>query len=109
MIVASSFARLHGAWNLVQERFYRTMHTHLNAMYPTRRIGCDGANVWPSRSLDLNLLDFFYDHLKSLINKLPVETSEDLLVRTVTTATYIKEIPVTSSLYASSVHIFAST
>ncbi|GBN34414.1 hypothetical protein AVEN_51170-1 [Araneus ventricosus] len=54
----------------------------LNATYPARWIGHGGPVAWPPRSLNFNPLDFFFwGHMKSLVNEMPVDSAEDLVAR----------------------------
>ncbi|EZA55465.1 hypothetical protein X777_04746, partial [Ooceraea biroi] len=39
--------------------FCREVRDTLNARYPDRWMGCGGPIIWPARSPDLNVLDFF--------------------------------------------------
>ena len=48
--------------------FYRQVREFLNAHYEERWIGRGGPIIWPARSPDLNVLDYFvWEHIKNLI------------------------------------------
>jgi len=48
--------------------FHRQVREELNACYPDRWIGQGGPIAWPTRSSDLNVLDFFmWGHIKNLV------------------------------------------
>jgi hypothetical protein len=58
------------------------VRNHLNDAYPGRWIGCGSSVAWPTRSPDLNPLDFFFwGHLEILVYETTVETEADLLPR----------------------------
>ncbi|GBO37895.1 hypothetical protein AVEN_81984-1 [Araneus ventricosus] len=66
----------------------------LNATYPARWIGRGGPVAWPPRSSDLNPLDFFFwEHMKSLVYEMPVDSAEDLVARIVVVADKINTTP----------------
>lgn len=55
---------------------------YLNNVYRNQWIGRGGPRPWPTRSPDLNPLDFYlWGHLKNLVYSTPVETREELLQR----------------------------
>ncbi|GBN98902.1 hypothetical protein AVEN_119552-1 [Araneus ventricosus] len=63
-------------------QFSITVRHFLNATYPARWIGRCGPVAWPPHSPDLNTLDFFFwEHLKSLVYEMPVDSAEDLVAR----------------------------
>lgn len=48
--------------------FSRRVREFLNAHYPDRWMGRGGPIIWPARSPDLNVLDYFvWGHIKNLI------------------------------------------
>ncbi|GBM74184.1 hypothetical protein AVEN_104808-1 [Araneus ventricosus] len=50
--------------------------------------------TWPSRSPDLNPLDFFFwGHLKSLVHETPMKSAKDLVARIVVAADKINTTP----------------
>jgi hypothetical protein len=52
---------------------------HLNTQPPDMWLGCGGPVSWPTRSPDLNPLDFFlWGHLKEIIYSYPPTALEDL-------------------------------
>jgi len=61
---------------------------YLTITYNNRWIGRGGPIAWPTRSLNLTLMDFFFlwDHIKALIYTLPVDSEEDLIAHTVEAA-----------------------
>jgi len=49
--------------------FSRHVREFLNAHYPDRWMGRGGPILWPARSPDLNVLDYFlWGHIKSLVD-----------------------------------------
>ncbi|GBM82709.1 hypothetical protein AVEN_107738-1 [Araneus ventricosus] len=62
--------------------------------YPRRWIGHTGPIAWPPRSPDTIHVTFSYGvNLKLLVYATPLDTPEDLIVRTVVAAADIKSIP----------------
>lgn len=62
--------------------FSLIVRDHLNHIFHNRWIGRGGPYSWPSRSPDLNPLDFFlWGHLKSLVYATPIHTRDALLNR----------------------------
>ena len=60
------------------------VRNHLNAVYTGRWIGRGGPIPWPTRSPDLNLIDYFlWGYLKSLVFETLVETDMELVARIV--------------------------
>ncbi|GFW44067.1 uncharacterized protein TNCV_998321 [Trichonephila clavipes] len=56
--------------------FSIALSSYFRATYPDCFIGRGGLFAWPPSSLDLNSLDFFWDHLKSLAYETPIATGE---------------------------------
>ncbi|GBM18582.1 hypothetical protein AVEN_47964-1 [Araneus ventricosus] len=57
-------------------------------------MGRGGPVSWPLRSLDLNLLDFFFwRHMKSFVYETPVDSAQDLIARIVVAANKINTTP----------------
>ena len=66
----------------------------LDNTYPQRWIGRGTPVTRPTRSPDLNPLDFFFwEHMKSLIYQSPVDSAEDLVARIVVVAVKISATP----------------
>ncbi|KYN11266.1 hypothetical protein ALC57_16584 [Trachymyrmex cornetzi] len=64
--------------------FSITVRQYLDRVYNNRWIGRAGTQLWPSRSPDLNPLDYFlWGHLKSLVYITPIENENDLRNRIV--------------------------
>ncbi|KAJ4427803.1 hypothetical protein ANN_25456, partial [Periplaneta americana] len=64
--------------------FSRTARRYLDRRFPDRWIGRGGPIAWPSRSPDLNPLDFYlWGHLKSLVYSSPMPDLESLRNRIV--------------------------
>lgn len=67
---------------------------HLNRKFPNRWIGRGGPVQWPSRSGDINPMDFFFwGYLKHLVYATPVITRQDLIDRIVLHCNAIKDNP----------------
>ncbi|KAJ4439818.1 hypothetical protein ANN_07946 [Periplaneta americana] len=67
---------------------------HLDRRFPDRWIGRGGPVAWPSRSPDLNPLDFYlWGHLKSLVYSSPVPDLESLRNRIVACSEDIRNTP----------------
>ncbi|GFX10406.1 uncharacterized protein TNCV_1868011 [Trichonephila clavipes] len=75
----------HNVWSMHDAHFSIALLYHLHASYPERWIGYVGPVTWRPRYLDLNPLDFFFGHLKSLVCKTPVTTVDDSMARIVVT------------------------
>ncbi|KAJ4428878.1 hypothetical protein ANN_25871 [Periplaneta americana] len=74
--------------------FSRTARRYLDRRFPDRWIGRGGPIAWPSRSPDLNSLDFYlWDHLKSLVYSSPVPDLESLRNRIVACSEDIRNTP----------------
>ncbi|GBP60453.1 hypothetical protein EVAR_37489_1 [Eumeta japonica] len=59
--------------------YIRPIREYLNEEYPERWIGRLGPVLWPPRSPDLNLLDFFYwGRLKDRVYTKPISTLDEL-------------------------------
>jgi len=59
--------------------FQRQVRNILDAHFPERWIGRDGPIIWPPRSPDLNVLDFFvWGHIKNLIEHWPDGTEQEV-------------------------------
>ena len=66
----------------------------LHTIYPQRWIGCGGSVTWPTRSADLNQIDFFnWGHMKSFTYQSPVDSSEGLAARIIAAADKISATP----------------
>ncbi|KAJ4442675.1 hypothetical protein ANN_04264 [Periplaneta americana] len=67
--------------------FDRRIRNHLNATFPDRWIGRDGAVPWTPRSPDLTPLDFFlWGDVKCFMYETPIDTAGDLVTRVVEAA-----------------------
>ncbi|GFS84977.1 uncharacterized protein TNCV_1305861 [Trichonephila clavipes] len=76
------------------EHFSIAVCNHLHTSYLGRWIGRSGAIAWPSRSPDLDPLDYFiWDHLKWLVCETLVATLEDLIARIVVASAVIASTP----------------
>ncbi|KAJ4431598.1 hypothetical protein ANN_20197 [Periplaneta americana] len=74
--------------------FSRTARRYLDRRFPNRWIGRGGRIAWPSRSPDLNPLDFYlWGHLKSLVYSSPVPDLESLRNRIVACSEDIRNTP----------------
>lgn len=70
----------------------RRVRAHLNHVFRHRWIGRGGPVPWPSRSPDLNSIDFFFwGALKSVVYATPVNSDEDLVARIVCAAADIQQ------------------
>jgi hypothetical protein len=71
------YRELHFMHDGAPAHFSLSAHRYLNRKLPGQWIGRGGPIVWPSRSSDLNTLDFFLSgHLKSLVYLSPVDDVE---------------------------------
>lgn len=74
--------------------FFGSVKEYLNKIYPLRWIGRGGPQEWPSRSPDLNSLDFFlWGHMKSLVYTTPIEDKDDLIHRITEACETIRNTP----------------
>ena len=59
--------------------FQRQVRNRLNIQFPERWMGRGGPIIWPPRSPDLNVLDYFvWGHIKSLVEHLRDGTEEEV-------------------------------
>jgi hypothetical protein len=57
--------------------FRAQTHQHLNTKFPDRWLGSGGPVSWPTRSPDLNPLDFFlWGHLKEIVDRDPTDMGD---------------------------------
>lgn len=62
-------------------------------LYSTRKEWTGGSVDWPPQSLDLNPLDFFWGHMKTLVHETPVNFLEERFVRFVVATDKIDATP----------------
>jgi len=75
--------------------FSRVVRQYLNHKFPTRRIGRGGAQNWPSRSPDLNPLDYhLWGYMKAMVYAHMLNTREELLRRILSAARSISNAAV---------------
>ncbi|GFQ90455.1 hypothetical protein TNCT_666191 [Trichonephila clavata] len=51
---------------------------HLNVTFENNWITHSGLAHWPTKSLDLSSMDFYWGHMKSLAHEISVESVKDL-------------------------------
>ncbi|KAL7648419.1 UNVERIFIED_CONTAM: hypothetical protein RMT77_000325 [Armadillidium vulgare] len=74
--------------------FSAEVREHLNDTFPNQRKGRGGPVPWPSRSPDLNPLDYYlWGHLKTLVYSSPIDAVEDLRLRVISGIETIKQTP----------------
>lgn len=72
-------ARLYFQHDGAPAHFCRQVRAILNAHYPNRWIGRGGPIIWPARSPDLNVLDFFiWGYIKNLIEQRRNDTDNEV-------------------------------
>jgi len=72
-------ARLYFQHDEAPAHFCRQVREILNAHYPNRWVGRGGPIIWPARSPDLNVLDFFvWGYIKNLIEQRRNDTENEV-------------------------------